>query len=479
MRFLILAIVLLAFGGCASDKAWRVPSADTPSEYAKCDLSRTGKGPLIENIGDHATLTHIEFSERGNLFNRGCLQRVYDHIEQKIAESAGNGGVALVVFIHGWKHSANPTDSNLRGFKQILSGYAEGSQSPLAPTVRQDLPFQFKLEAQSAPKPRTVVGVYIGWRGAVFAEWMPDFLENISYWDRKSVAEEIGKGGVTEVLLSLGRLSRCGSPDLGQPCPRGDLGNVYLTIGHSFGAAIVVAAMNEVIMQRLIDATRISRTGSSCVTTRPLSDGVILLNPAIEANQLLQVKELIAENCFGDRQDILMHVLSSAGDTATQVAFPLGQGLGSVWSNHQQLPREDPQQRSTRELEERPLHTTTVGNYPGFWTGLLRHTDGDWNYTPLTDKRNPTDMDRYPIPHHLWAPSNSPVQMIYTDKNFIEDHNAIFNDRVLAYSATVVAESLALVRGLDHQVPQACFTPTMRGFDFRACFKYYLDALSP
>ena len=122
MRFLIIAALLLAFSGCASDKAWRVPVADTPSDAAKCDLSSTSKGPLIENIGDHATLTHIEFTERGNLFNRGCLKRVYDHIEQKIAKSAGNGGVALVVFIHGWKHNSNPTDSNLRGFKQILNG---------------------------------------------------------------------------------------------------------------------------------------------------------------------------------------------------------------------------------------------------------------------------------------------------------------------------------------------------------------------
>jgi hypothetical protein len=210
-----------------------------------------------------------------------------------------------------------------------------------------------------------------------------------------------------------------------------------------------------------------------------LSDGVILLNPAIEANQLLQVKELISAHCFGSRQDVLMHVISSQGDIPTHRAFPLGQGIAGILTRNQVLRRKDPRERPPRLLNEGQLDTSTVGNYPGFWTGLLRHRNERWEYTTLTESREPKDMHGESISDHLWAPQNSPVQMIYTDRNFIEDHNAIFNYRVLAYTSTVVAESLSLARGLTHQVPDACHTQHMNGFDFDACFDHYLSVLKP
>lgn len=467
------AIVATCLTACSSEQAWRVPAHSDPHSYLTCEPNGSERGPLIESVNDREEtwLTFIEFTERGNLFNRGCLQKVYDHIESQITASQDGGGMSLIVYIHGWKHGANPDDGNVRDFKRMLSGFSQSGELPLSVAVQQTLPLQYRQEP-GGPEPRRVVGVYIGWRGAVLADWMPDLLENISYWDRKSTAHEIGKGGVTEVLLMLGRLARCGTSDLAAPCPREDLGHIFLTIGHSFGAGIAVAAMNEVILQRVIDARQ---TSGGCMETRPLSDGLILINPAIEANQLLQVKELISDNCFGVRQDVLMHVLSSSGDFPTHKLFPLGQTLDTLLTNQQALVRSDPQQRQPRRLHEHDLDVTTVGNYPEFWTGLLQSDGGAWRYTKLTDTMMPVDMDDDPIPNHLWAPGNSPVQMIYTDDTFIGDHNGIFNDQVTAYANAVAAESLALVR--NQPVPEACAGSGSLSFDFGACFEFYLEQL--
>jgi hypothetical protein len=465
----------LCLSACSSDNAWRVPPDSNPQSYLTCAPNGDERGPLIESIDESARtwITFIEFTERGNLFNRGCLQKVYDHIENRIEASRGTGGVSLVAYIHGWKHDANPNDGNVRDFKRMLAGFYQSGQQKLSEDVQQTLPLQYRLE-DGSPEPRTVVGVYVGWRGAVLADWIPDILENVSYWDRKSAAHEIGKGGVTEVLLGLGRLARCGTADLAARCPDEDLGNVFLTIGHSFGAGIAVAAMNEVILQRVVDARPADGTGR-CIETRPLSDGLILINPAIEALQLLQVKEMISDHCFGVRQDILMHVLSSRGDIATHRAFPLGQTLDTLLTKQRPLIRSDAADRAPRRLHEHALDITTVGNYPEFWTGLLRRDGDGWGYTPLTNSPNPKDMDDDSIANHLWAPVNSPVQMIYTDDNFIEDHNAIFNDQVVAYANAVAAESLAIVR--SQTVPAACARAGSLSFDFGACFDFYLEQL--
>ena len=62
------------------------------------------------------------------------------------------------------------------------------------------------LRRTKTPDPRSqtrkIVGVYIGWRGRSIDL---SGLDNITYWDRKAVAEQVGKGGVTELLLRLER----------------------------------------------------------------------------------------------------------------------------------------------------------------------------------------------------------------------------------------------------------------------------------
>ena len=85
---------------------------------------------------------------------------------------------------------------------------------------------------------RKVVGVYIGWRGESI-----DIrgVNNLTYWDRKAVAEQVGRGGVTEFLLKLEKALRNPETELNK--------NVFLVTGHSFGGAVVLSALHEVMFR--------------------------------------------------------------------------------------------------------------------------------------------------------------------------------------------------------------------------------------
>lgn len=463
-RISLVASVIVCLCACTTHGPWRITDIGDDS------CASTPTTNLVEEIDAHTTLAFVEFTERGNLFNRGCVQKVYDHIEAQVQARASDSGVAIVLFVHGWKHNAGPEDDNVKSFRRVLQDYSRSQFGARDAGAEESVA---TLEGEQAP--RAVVGVYIGWRGAVYRDVpVVSKLENLTYWDRKAVAKEVGKGGMTEVILTLARLADCGSTRLDVICPDAEGKNVFLAIGHSFGGAIVLSAMSEIVLDRLLQAERAGEA-SNCITTPRLSDGVILLNPAVEANELLQVKERISDYCFTNDQDVLMHIISSRGDSATHASFPAGQAVGTLFFHQHELTRSDAKQREVRRLSERDLDLKTVGNYPGFWTGILNNENGSWRYQPLVNRTKPEDIDGKPIENHIFAPTNSPVQVIYTSKDFIEDHSDVFNHKVMAYSSAVVNESMALVR--KRPVRQEC---TNRGrFDFGRCFGYHLERLDP
>ena len=453
--------VLVLLGACTTNGPIRI------TDMSDVSCASTPRGQLIEELDADTSLAFVEFTERGNLFNRGCVELVYEHIEALARARAGSGGVAVVLFVHGWKHNAEADDDNVASFRRVLRSYTKSRFGMLTPP---------DVNVKSG-KP-AVVGVYVGWRGAVFKD-VPVIanLETLTYWDRKAVAKEVGKGGMTEVILTLGRLADCGSRRLDVACGDADLGNVFLAIGHSFGGAIVLSAMNEIVLDRVLQARHVDQRG--CITTPRLSDGVILLNPAVEANELLQVKERIADYCFTDDQDVLMHVISSRGDSATHASFPAGQAVGTLFFNQHQLTRKALGDEAAKAVRERDLDLRTVGNYPPFWTGVLTNVNGAWKYRPLTDQQQPRGLDDEPVENHIFAPINSPVQVIYTSKDFIEDHNDVFNYKVVAYTTAVVNESMAVVRKLPVRPACSAEVNGKSRFDFGPCFEHHLEVLNP
>jgi hypothetical protein len=440
-RLFFMSLLLLPMVGCAENIAWR--GGPTCKGDPSCAVIRSS---------DDFDLAFVEFTERGNVFDRKKMDEVLERVTSRAKEQ---NGVMAIVFTHGWKHNASPQDENVANFEKWLIKAArfevtEGQQK------------------QRLIGPRRLIGIYIGWRG-LSLDLGP--LTNVSYWERKAVAHEVGKGGVTEFLLRLEHAL----VDKTDPNK-----NLSLVVGHSFGGAVVLTALNEILLERVIAAEpgqcgKKPKPGcTECVRTRSFGHGVVLLNPAIEANEVLQLKELVAEKCFAQDQGRLMHVISSDADQATNKAFRLGQKL---WSWRQDQTRFERTFGGTSiTLEESELDTITLGNFKPFQTGQLSkpaEPGGVWRYDNCVNDPDKACLSaKEDKSRHIPVWGHEPLAFIHTDKDFIGDHNAIFTNNVAAYLAAIVVEA-RLLRAKDPIIPSLC-----RGndgaFDFGHCLKNFL-----
>ncbi|WP_268796469.1 hypothetical protein [Pseudomonas huanghezhanensis] len=212
MKTLLFCLLLL--GGCVANAPFRT------GEGGVCEHWR-GCGGFYE-VHDNYDLGFVEYSERGNDFDPAQTNALLS----KITQASESGSVALVIFVHGWKHNASTLDGNVESFKEDLA----------------------HLAISKVAGERKLIGIYIGWRGMSFHGLG---LENITFWDRKATAEEIGRGGVTEFLIRLESIAAAKK------------GNFMLTVGHSFGSAILLAALNDTLIQKMLDQQRGCRSNPS------------------------------------------------------------------------------------------------------------------------------------------------------------------------------------------------------------------------
>jgi len=446
----ILPVLMMALVGCASNKAFRTT--------ASCGISEC-KGSSIIEKHDNYDLAFVEFSEKGNVFSRQKMKTVLDYVD--FLKITAEEGLHVVVFVHGWRHNAHHKDGNVESFKKMLELTAS------LDTMRK----------------RKILGVYIGWRGLSFGL---EPIKSLSYWERKAVAHQVGKGGVTELLLKLERKLNNQNPDnkttatpekpiktasyqIDNPIGNDPNKHVFIVVGHSFGSAIVLSGLNEVLMERVISGQRKEKIVSveeqkkeNCIKTRPFGHGVILINPAVEANEILQLKELVSENCFVPSQDRLMHIISSDADSATSLAFPFGQFLGDLNWNHAEIDRPFLITGENKVLDEFDLNINTAGNFEPFLTGYLMapekkqsnnglpkntkctKNNTDWTFRSyLTRDRHKIDCfhEHHKDAQHIRAGSHEPLAFIKTDGAFIENHNDIFNENVGAYIGAIVSEA--------------------------------------
>ena len=406
---LLVSGLALLIAGCAQN----APYHTLPGEPGNCRNAPMDDGCAKAYYQEHDgyDLAFAEYSDRGNAFSDRFIGDVLERIQQR----ADNEGVVLVTFIHGWKHNAEETDPNLIDFKHALRA--------LRDVLTEDF-------GDTELGRRRLVGLYIGWRGASLD--VP-VLVNATFWDRKAVAEEVGKGGVTRLLLELDEITR------------GIDKNVMVVIGHSFGGAIVVSALNDVLTERTVQRTR--RKGYA----RTIGDGVLVLNPAIEANQALSFVEAAIKADYRPEQHPLFVSLSSDADQATHYAFPAGQTLGLLLTWQQEnlergyyYDRLEPDQQ--KALREEHLDTTTVGNFAPFLTHrLTARSEND----VTTFQVKPCDADPQGcVPRGLTSlsgqpairnlPKAYPLYFYKTDATVMKGHNDIFNRRVRAFVVTII-----------------------------------------
>ncbi|MCY1297517.1 hypothetical protein D9M70_469600 [compost metagenome] len=211
-----------------------------------------------------------------------------------------------------------------------------------------------------------------------------------------------------------------------------------------------------------------------------------MLNPAIEANQGLLLKEhSLKVGATGARAQPLLYVISSKGDGATHQLFPLGQWLGVnlTWS---QVDLKRVYNGKAFTLREEELDTTAIGNYNLYHTTLIQDPAptkalaqpavvvdstkfGKWeliSYCTTDGSNGGPDLPRIP------CYNNEPVNFIYTTDSFIGNHNDIFNDQVIAFMSTAVGKAIYERTGGSSYLEE-CLDPAQSKFSFSICFDHH------
>ena len=448
-RHLIFLFLLFCISGCVKNAPFRTTLTNDYcyDRSEQCDTSIIEKHLAFD-------ITFIEFTQRGNLYSRENARKVMDYVDQ---QASRENGAAVFVFAHGWKHNSSANDSNVAQFKDFLSRAAENE----------------------VVGKRKVIGVYLGWRGKTST--VP-FLKETTYWARKSVAEEIGDGGATEVLSELHQIlvNKHSDSDLQQSMYK----NTFVVIGHSFGGALVLSALHDVLLHEMISATGGERAEQAiaCRKVSRFADGVILLNPAIEANRIILLKEA-ASRCQFDEQPTLLHVLSSDGDLATNVLFPIVQRSNITSTIGPKKLKRNINDKQIIISEDR-LDVVTAGNLKQLRNAYLYldQKTNKWRFADCRDGLTECKItDKEQQDNHFPSNNNDPLEFIKTDANFIKDHNDVFGCYVQSFITATIFETQSIDRAYiagneGKNLPRLKVTGcNHENFNFQACFTSQLD----
>lgn len=425
----VAALLLLIVGSVALS---RVPPRQYRTAQASCRVTDTT--PCDEAVvlverrqvaqstdRDDIHLGFVEFDDQGQLWSPTQA----DTVLQTIGALARQRPVSVVVFAHGWNHDARAEDANVQSFRQAL----------------REL---FDAEARFAqlsnrPVERAIVGVYIGWRGR--SARGPMFLP--TFWARKTVAHRVGNDGAFEILQRLSLMRDSGvAPDR----------NRLVIVGHSFGGALTFAATAHSL------TASIEEIGAG--TGRRFADLVVIINAAIEAQRfqgLLRRSRELEDALRGQRP--LFVAITSTGDLATKVAFPLGRRFSTLFSSYR-----EGQSRSDRvaighyqpflthvlapcatpealaALEGCPETAKAPGdrdfNSPDY-LAAMQSTAGAWRH----GRDAPGWQITFPVSvlHHLSGPADGPVMNIVAARSLISDHNDIWQSPLLLFVRDLIA----------------------------------------
>ena len=214
--------VLFVITGCASNGIYHADyTTCTASSGSQCDSHSLQKHNVKAN--NEYMLGFVEVDDQGQLRDRAQMRALIDSLYQ----TAVNDSILINVFVHGWHHNAAPGDPNIESFKGSLARLSK---------IEHDL----SLTKHRAP--RKVVGIYVGWRGESIT--IPG-IRYLTFWDRKSTAQEVGHLGVTELLLNLEEIANVKN-SLSPP-----IKSRLVVLGHSFGGAIVYNATTKITAPRL------------------------------------------------------------------------------------------------------------------------------------------------------------------------------------------------------------------------------------
>ena len=342
-KLIIVAFAVIALwmmiSGCTPHKMYRsdkpeVGVCDNPDPAPESPCEQYALQQLPTGNGTNYLLGFIEFDDQGQLWSRMQMHSVLD----KVRQEAASHEMLMVVFVHGWKHSAAPGDKNINTFRGILARLSDAEG----------------YIAKATGKPvRHLAGIYLGWRGGSVP--VP-YLEDLTFWDRKNTAQKVGYGGVAEVLSQLESIQATSKSWLA-------------VLGHSFGGAVVHTAVVQNLENRFAQPAVPAGQES---TVRGFGSLIVLINPAFEANLFTPLSDMSVERGhYLDSQPPVMAVLTSEADDATGKAFPAGRWLSTLFENEHDRQRLNAVTGQMETISEHDTNIIAVGHFEPYRTHRL------------------------------------------------------------------------------------------------------------
>jgi len=302
-------------------------------------------------------MSYLELDDRGWFWDRSKPRELID----SLASLAAHGNVAVVVYVHGWRHNLGRRDRDVESFSRTIG--------ILGSNVVQGKVFRDLRRRASGDPNTTLVGIQIGWRGKMWPECpplskghgffanatnLPMFVANVpiyfTFWSRKAAAERIGHGDLSEFLGDLDALYRRMHDD-----PHRLM--TMVVVGHSFGGQAVFDATRERIESHFASAIAQGlgpkgptpghafyppAAGASPIRVRErvrgFGDLVVLINPAIEAETYHRIDQFVRSLQFGEvdfpQQPILL-VVSAKNDVARGKFFRIGRWFSTFGARTQ------------------------------------------------------------------------------------------------------------------------------------------------
>ncbi|WP_292979997.1 esterase [Nitrosomonas sp.] len=411
---LLAALLAMLLSACASNDIYR-------SNFDNCVVTAQEKceSHTIQqhNVGSDSEylLGFVEIDDQGQLRNRAQMQAVLD----ELYALASRESVLINVFVHGWHHSAKPGDSNVESFKASL---AELSR------------VEHQLHPEKAA--RRVVGVYVGWRGeSIDVPW----INNITFWDRKNTAHEVGYLGMAELLLKLEEIRNVKNTQ--EPPVKSRL----VILGHSFGGAAVYSATAQILADRFIN----SRNGKNYIgDAEGFGDLVVLLNPAFEALKYAPLYDLAQARCsYFEEQAPRLVILTSEADYATKYAFPAGRVFSTFFETHGTIERNDC--GKPLAYSEGAADRSTAGHFKPLQSHELRPAEKirelDYrNVQKIWKKQQTKGVAQFgstrlsSLDHTV---EHNPYLNVRVDKQLIKDHNDVFGKEIMEFIRTLIVVS--------------------------------------
>ena len=369
----------------------------------------------------------LQVDDYGTFWDRTVAENALN----RVAVEAERTNTVVLVFVHGWHHNADKEDENLRDFaemlqrtRKVLRDDGEGA-SGIYRNSRRVLTGDGDI---------AVIGIYIGWRGKA----LPMPLDYLTFWNRKAAAERVGQGDVREFLIRLNGIYRQRAKAREQSDREPFMGLV--SFGHSFGGQLLFKAIAPYLEAELVERLAQEENGQRTGDVQGFGDIVVLINPAFEAYQYDRIHRLNSKLEYGPRQVPRLLVLSSEGDVARQIFFPLGRAVDAIFRPSFRAGQAELWGQALGEYEPQRTHMITIvgsGTEP-------------WEFDPASYRTEPCRLIAFDLTNVPWiggvrlAPTRmhkqySPFIIAYADNDVVRKHSGIFREVLRKFMTDYVA----------------------------------------